>query len=142
MKLWSDFNRYDYITDKYLPMRGEGNTKATQIVTAVNKLVYKWFNDGDVYDNTGALSGWCNDLSSYANWLSKYGKQGSSEIMEGVFDCYTDGDYEDLLFDICEWFFDDEYLEEMNNEQLIGSIYDCDGIFRFEEQYDDDEDWY
>ena len=143
MKLWSEFDRYDYIIDKYMPMRGEGTTKATQIVTAVNKLVYKWFNDGDVYDNTGALDGWCNDLSSYANWLRKYGKQGSDYIMEGIYDCYTDGDYEDLLFDICEWFFDDEYLEEMNNEQLIGSIYDCDGIFRFEEQCDDDdEDWY
>lgn len=43
---------YDEVIELYLPDRGEGKTKATQIVTAVNKLIYKWFNDGDVYDNT------------------------------------------------------------------------------------------
>ena len=43
-----------------------------QAVTAVSKLVYKWFNDGDVYDNRFALPGWANDLSSYANWIEKY----------------------------------------------------------------------
>ena len=68
---WSYYDKPEFkaINSEYLPARGEGETKATQIVTAVNKLVYKWYNDGDVFDNTGALSGWANDLSSYANWL-------------------------------------------------------------------------
>ena len=69
---WGYYDKFDGINDKYLPVYSEGETKATQIVTAVNKLVYKYYNDGDVFDNTRYLSGWANDLSDYANWLYKY----------------------------------------------------------------------
>ena len=61
---WSYFDKFDPLQDKYLPNRGEGDTIATQIVTAVAKLIYKWYNDGDVFDNTWYLDGWLNDLSS------------------------------------------------------------------------------
>ena len=57
MKEWSYFDKFETINDRYLPSQGEGETKATQVVTAVTKLVYKWYNDGDVYDNTYALEG-------------------------------------------------------------------------------------
>ena len=69
---WDDFDKFSEISDKFLPVSGEGNTVATQIVTAVSKIVYKWFNDGDVYDTAHYLTGWYNDLSSYANWLYEY----------------------------------------------------------------------
>ena len=72
MASWSAFDEFDGICDQYLPSRGEGDTMASQIVTAINKLIYKWFNDGDVYDNSYFIQGWCNDISSYANWLYEY----------------------------------------------------------------------
>lgn len=50
MASWSAFNEFDGICYQYLPSRGEGDTMASQIVTAICKLVYKWFNDGDVYE--------------------------------------------------------------------------------------------
>lgn len=52
---WGYFDKFEWADEKYLPCRGEGETKATQIVTAINKLVYKWYNDGDVFDNTHYL---------------------------------------------------------------------------------------
>ena len=52
MASWSAFDEFDGICDQYLPSRGEGDTMAEQIVTAINKLIYRWFNDGDVYDNS------------------------------------------------------------------------------------------
>ena len=58
---------------------------ATQICTALNKLVYKWCNDGDVYDNTYGLDGWANNLSSYANWIYKY-LPLSQEILDRIED--------------------------------------------------------
>ena len=64
---WSYYNKFKPINDKYLPSYGEGKNKAEQAVTVVNKLVYKWYNDGDVFDNSYYLEGWGNDLSSYAN---------------------------------------------------------------------------
>ena len=36
---WSYFNKFEALEDKYLPIKGEGETKATQIVTSVCKLV-------------------------------------------------------------------------------------------------------
>ena len=47
---WSYFRKFEPFNRQYLPDRGEGDTLATQAATAVTKLVYKWYNDGDVYD--------------------------------------------------------------------------------------------
>ena len=93
--VWSYYDKFDPLFDKYLPERGEGETKATQIVTAVCKLVYKWYNDGDVFDNSYVLEGWANDLSDYANWLWEHTE--ANEILEKVSICYNNSEYEDLL---------------------------------------------
>lgn len=137
---WSYYDRPDIVAidAKYLPKRGEGKNKATQIVTAVNKLVYKWYNDGDVFDNTGALSGWANDLSSYANWLRKY--TNAAMILDRIHKCFTEGDYEDLLQELTDSLFDMEYLDRMAELPAEDSIYEADGPYRFEERYDDDDD--
>ena len=83
---WGYYDKFDGLNDKYLPISGEGETKATQIVTAVSKLVYKWYNDGDVFDNTFHLEGWANDLSSYANWL--YEHTDADNILANISNCF------------------------------------------------------
>ena len=137
---WSYFNKFESISDKYLPSYGEGETKASQIVTAVTKLVYKWYNDGDVYDNTGSMTGWANDLSSYANWLRKY--TDAAGILDRIRDCWNEGQYEDLLKALADKLLDDEDLEQAAKQKKIDSIYKAEGPYRFEERYDDDEDEY
>ena len=134
---WRYFDRFEDVTDKYMPSMGEGETMASQICTAVNKLVYKWYNDGDVYDNTYVMDGWCNDLSSYANWL--YENAPCQEILDRISNCFSDSEYEKILKDLADKLLDAEWLESMNKEQKRGSIYECDGPFRFVE-YDEDED--
>ena len=137
---WGYFNKFDEINEKYLPVRGEGETKATQIVTAVNKLIYKWYNDGDVFDNTYHLEGWCNNLSSYANWLDYY-TENAWRILERINACYTYSDYESLLKDLADMLFDEEYLAEQDKIAKEGTIYKCAGKFEFveyEEEYDDE----
>lgn len=135
---WSDFYKFSDISDKFLPVKGEGDTVATQIVTAVNKLVYKWFNDGDVYDNTNYLDGWCNDLSSYANWLYEYAPY-TRNILDRIRDITTGDEYTKLLYDLCELTLNEEYLSEFVNSEKIGTIYECDGPFEFTEG--DSTDW-
>ena len=142
---WDYYDKFKELNDKYLPMRGEGETKATQIVTAVNKLVYKWYNDGDVFDNTHVLRGWANDLSSYANWL--YEHTSADSILAKIVNCITESDYENLLKELADTLFDEAYLDEENKIEKIDTIYECNGIFRFVEVYDEDEDededyWY
>lgn len=137
---WEYYDKFDELNEKYLPMRGEGDTKATQIVTAVNKLIYKWYNDGDVYDNSYVLEGWANDLSDYANWLWEHTE--ANEILDKVFNCYNNSQYEDLLKELADKLLNEEYLEKENKIEKVGTIYSCDGKFQFveydEEEYDDD----
>ena len=138
---WNYFNKYKEIDKKYLPSRGEGETMASQIVTALTKLVYKWYNDGDVFDNTDLLKGWCNNLSSYANWLNKYVPNEASNILYKIRECTCGEEYEDLLKELVDTLEDEQYLEEMNKQPKVGSIYDCDGIFKFKEN-NEKEDYY
>lgn len=139
MKRWEDFDRFERANDMYLPSKGEGETMATQIVTATAKLVYKWFNDGDVYDNTGFMDGWVNDLSDYANWLAKYA--GAGKILDKIWRCLGEDDYTELLYELCESLLDDEDLEKWNQQPAQGSIYDCVGDYYFEEPRQEDWDW-
>lgn len=139
---WDYYDKFETVTEKYLPDRGEGETKATQIVTAVNKLVYKWYNDGDVFDNTHAMEGWANDLSDYANWLDKCTDLKASGILAKIKDCYNDSDYEDLLKELANITLDEEYLAEQNKLEKVGTIYDCDGKYKFVEFNEDEENYY
>ena len=135
------YDKFESVMEKYLLEQGEGITKATQIVTAVNKLVYKWYNDGDVFDNTHYLDGWANDLSSYANWLYEY--TDADNILNKIADCVTESDYEDLLKELADKLLDEKYLAEQNKDKKIDSIYSCEGKFRFvDDYYNDDEDHY
>lgn len=138
---WSYYNKPEFkeINKKYLPPIGEGETMATQIVTAVNKLIYKWYNDGDVYDNTHFLNGWANDLSSYANWLAQ-NVEGADEILSRVEVAYIDTDYEYILKDLADGCLNEEMLSQYN-KPAQGTIYRCEGEYRFEEYWDDDEEF-
>lgn len=134
---WDYYDKFDSIYNRYLPARGEGETMATQVVTAVCKLVYKWYNDGDVYDNTHYMEGWCNDLSSYANWLYKYAHAYSLTAIDYA---KSFADYEHILKGLADWFLNEAMLEELDKLEKVGSIYDCDGPFVFSLDDDDEED--
>lgn len=137
---WSYFNKFDDIVSKYMPDRGEGETLASQIVTAINKLVYKWYNDGDVYDNVNSgMKGWANDLSSYANWLDKYCKP-ASRILDSIYNCNSDSEYENILKALADKCLNKDYLITLE-EPKQGSIYNCEGQYEFKEQYDDEEEY-
>ena len=134
---WDYFDKYDSIINKYMSAFGEGETKASQIVTAVNKLIYKWYNDGDVFDNTYLYNGWLNDLSSYANWLDQNTEAGYVLAKIKAFNC----DYEELLAELARVLLDDSYLEKQNEIEKVGSIYKCSGQYVFKENdYEDDYD--
>ena len=158
---WGDFDQFEN-SDKYLPARGEGDNMATQAATALSKLVYKWFNDGDVYDTSYALEGWANDISGSANWLYKYIPE-TQPILDRIETIETKEEYTELLFDLCKVV--DPKIPGLESFDLKGDAYDEDGKFKYcerccncgcvmpdgdycagmcqdcyEEQYEEDED--
>ena len=137
---WGYYDKFETVMEKYLPKRGEGETKATQIVTAVNKLIYKWYNDGDVFDNTFFLEGWANDLSDYANWLYQNTNAEVQNILDKIYGCMFDGEYELLLKELADELLEEESLYIQNKFDKVGTIYDCNGKFKYEELTDEEEE--
>lgn len=136
---WSYYNKFKNILDKYMSNSGEGETMASQIVTAINKLIYKWYNDGDVYDNVNSgMQGWANDLSDYANWLDKYCKP-ASQILDSIYNCSNDDEYENILKALADKCLDEKYLSTMEEKPKQGSIYDCEGQYEFSEYNEEDD---
>lgn len=133
---WDSFDQYKE-TDKYLPDEGEGDNKATQTATAVSKLIYKWFNDGDVYDNTHYMTGWANDLSTYANWLSTY-IEGADDILEQINYAYNDDQYSRILLKLIQLV--EPMYKELETEPKVDSVYKTKGPFEFAEENEDDYD--
>lgn len=122
------YDRFSEMNKRYLPAKGEGETVATQACTAINKLVYKWYNDRDVFDNVhSGLSGWANDISSYANWLYIY---FDCDFLKDVFDCCDDDSYEILLQKAADFVF--SKLDGASGKPKVGSVYECDGPFKFD----------
>lgn len=130
----------DAIQEEFLPYDGEGENFSSQAVTAVSKLIYKWFNDGDVYDNNYYLEGFVNDLSSYANWLYKYVPE-VRDILERIYTAQDENSYSAILYNLLESILSWDFVNEHKDEDCIGSIYDCEGPFSFRiyDEEDDDE---
>ena len=135
---WNDFDKFTKIED-YLPAIGEGETLATQASTAINKIVYKWFNDGDVFDNTYFLEGWGNDISSFANWLY-WNIDGADVILRRIETARGDSGYTDLLYDLCELMENLDW-EKMDKLPKVGSVYEEKEPFHFVEDREEDY-WY
>lgn len=51
----------------YFVWNWEGETKASQLVVATCKLVYKYYNDGDRYDKKSV-----NPMGTFANWIRRH----------------------------------------------------------------------
>ena len=132
---WDDFSDpvSDRIEEKFLPRSGEGTNLMSQAVTATSKLIYKWFNDGDVFDNTYGLEGWANDLSSYANWLDSHipETQGCLARIKSIKS--DENAYTQLLYDLLHIVMNDGMVNKYWKTSAEDTIYDCDGPYEFKE---------
>lgn len=124
------------IVRKYMTSYGSGGSMASQIVTAVYILYSKWYNDGDVFDNTYHIEGWVNDISSFANWLYDYANV--KELDEIAF-VITDEDYSELINKICDHCLTESFLAPYVNKPPIDDIYTATGHFKFVETEEEDE---
>ena len=138
---WSYYHKFDTLNDKYLPDMGDGTNMATQAVTAINKLVYKWYNDGDVYDNTHYITGWCNDISGSANWLAKYIPE-TEVILNRIWNIYSKSEYENILKEVADIVFDEQLLSKLETQEKQGDAYGEDGNFESVEEYEDEDEEY
>ena len=46
----TDNAKFDELCDKYVPINGNADTLGGEIVRAINRIVYRYYNDGDTVD--------------------------------------------------------------------------------------------
>ena len=131
---WDDVDEYAKVLDQYLPDIGEGDTMASQVATAVSRIGYRWFNDGDTI--------WTDECQSCADWLyenirgadrviSALNKQpfaGEPSLDDDIDN--DDGRYSDIYGDKLKKLFDISVnldLKGLNEEPAVGSVFDCEG---------------
>ena len=121
--LTDENSSYSILTDKYLPSEGQGENKASQLVTATNKIIYGWYNNGDTISGNG------NDLTSYANWIDKYIKEPEiRKILKDDFIDYIDTCYlDEIILPLIKFVFREDFLEELAAQEIEDNIYECQG---------------
>ena len=141
-KLTDKDTPYSKLSDQYMPSTGQGDTKASQLVTAANKILYRWYNDGD------AITSRDNNLTDYANWIEKYVREEPkiNRIMAAA-EKYTNPDSSDyilyVLIPLIKFVFREDFLAELATESRVGSIYECSGRFiynDYDNDYEDDDE--
>lgn len=142
----SDIDKYYEVLTQYLPDTGEGNTMATQLVTAVDRIVYRWFNDGDTI--------WTDECQSFADWLceniggidvviddmNQYMFAGFPYIKDWTFR----GIYENCLKKILDIATDRDLLNDLDSRSKEGSIFDSQGsvLDVMETEFEDEDDYH
>ena len=121
--LTDENSSYSILTDKYLPSKGQGENKASQLVTAANKIIYGWYNNGDTISGDG------NDLTSYANWIDQKIKEPEiRKILKDDFIDYNDTYYlSEIILPLIKFVFREDFLEGLASQEVEGDIYECQG---------------
>ena len=131
MKYLFMLERFDPITNKYMPDRGEGTNIASQTVKALNRLVALFYVNGDVYDNRYRLRGGCDYVDSCANWLYAHADAETRNILDRISTARTEDDYEEILWALANHLYDEGYLKAVENLPAEGTIYKCKGPYKF-----------
>ena len=121
--LTDENSSYSILTSKYLPEDGQGENKASQLVTAANNIIYGWFNNGDTISGDG------NDLTSYANWIDKHIKEPEiRKILKDDYINYDDTYYlSEIILPLIRFVFREDFLEGLASQEIEGDIYECQG---------------
>ena len=128
----TDRAKFDEFFDKYVPINGSANTLGGEIVRAINRIVYRYYNDGDTVDR------YCgneyNHLRACDTFLKTYcpAYHSLSNVKEL--------EYEKNLCDRLKKVLD--YLIANPNVFEIPNSTDCIANAPYEPwEYDDDEDY-
>ena len=154
-----DITNFDEATEAYMPSTGEGDSMLTQLLVAANRIIRKWYEDGDVIDTCNGL-GWESDISGSANWIDKYAPAMLSAPFKRVFDCCSNQEYQEQIIDpfkaSLDKYFESGEWRKLLNAPKRGNAYNEKGIYEFNifqtyefaepdedyEDYEDDEDEY
>lgn len=93
-------DKFEALFDEYVPRSGKSDSLGAEIIRAVNKIVYRWYNDGDIF-------------------FMGYGKETCGEAAKFLIDLYDNTDDHEYLEDF--WSLLVDFADEVANN---GDYYD------------------
>ncbi len=125
----SDIEEYSKVLQKYVSASGEGDTMASQVATAVNRILGRFLNDGDTI--------WSYSLCNEADWLYENAGPEVSDMIDNIndyvfagsptLDGYDENTYTEWIGELLDFVCYGGLLESLADEPATGSIYDCSG---------------
>lgn len=126
--------------DKHVPSFGSCNTIGGEVVRACNRLIYRWFNDGDMI-GVGYGNETCNAPARYIEHVAS--EHGVNLLIvewtyDGTWEYGDEEKYEDKLYKQIEKVV--KMLQEhpeLFEEENFEDMYD----YKDKSDYDDDDEW-
>ena len=136
--------RTSKLFDKLVPNNGASETIQGELIRAINKLVYRWYNDGDYfYKGYGAeTAGPAHSFLTSSSEIPSSLRSTLNQIFNKAIGAPEDG-YERLIKFALEKVVD--YVESVPEDEyapLKMEMYDYDSEFKDEEEEEDDYDDY
>lgn len=119
---WSDYDQFEDILNRYLPEEGQGDTRAGQTVTAINKLVYAFYNNDAVIADV--LPEYDPNLKSYATWLRKHTSSRAVLLLVKLEDAEDLDSYAEYLYELTDYLLDEPKLRTLSKYNTVGDIYE------------------
>tara|TARA_Y100000296_G_C5166356_1_gene254846 strand:- start:524 stop:1243 length:720 start_codon:yes stop_codon:yes gene_type:complete len=129
-------SRVGVLFDKLVPGQGQADTVEGEMLRAINRIVYRYYNDGDEY-----MRGYGTETAGPAHAFLVDSNNPKKSALNQIFSTGTN--YETTINDALELIVD--YIESRKGEYTknnLGDMLSYDAHFEDEEDYDDDYDDY
>ena len=126
-------DRNQPLYDKLVPGQGDAETVEGEMLRAINRIIYRYYNDGDEY-----FRGYGIETAGPAHSFLVNANHPQRAAMKKIFGDGTD--YEQTIKDALDVILD--YIESRQGEytkNTLGGIFDYEPEFEEEDDYDDDD---
>lgn len=131
-------DRNEPLYDKLVPGQGDAETVEGEMLRAINRIVYRFYNDGDKY-----FEGYGTETAGPAHSFLVNANHPLKSAMVKLFDEPSgDNSYERMLKDVLDMILD--YIESRQGKytkNTLGGMFDYEPEFEEEEDDEDDYDY-
>ena len=130
-------SRNEALWDKLVPSSGPSKFVEGEMLRAMNRLVYRWYNDGDkFFEGYGAeTAGPAHSFLVNSSQINREEQRKLESLFDAVVGTYGDEEYEKMLNQVAEIIL--SYIEGISEDQYeeLGRE-----MFDFEPEYEDEEE--
>jgi hypothetical protein len=132
-------DRNEPLYDKLVPGQGDAETVEGEMLRAINRIVYRFYNDGDKY-----FEGYGTETAGPAHSFLVNANHPLKSAMIKLFDEPSgDSSYERMLKDVLDMILDHiESRQGKYTKNTLGGIFDYEPEFEDDEEDYDDYDYY